>query len=371
MIKISVSAVSDFDELGARWRALEARAEPSFFQSWTWTGCLARERFPDALLVEARDGTETIGLALFNRRRRFGRDVAYLGESGIPSYDRLFIEHNGPLVEAGRPAELSTAMLGAVERDCDVVLSGLGDSAMEAARGAGASHLVRTLPALVIDLAGLRQSGGDYLDRRSANTRQQIRRSDRAYSATGPLAIARATTVAEASAWLDEMSVLHQATWIARGEPGCFAEPFFRRFHGELIRRGMPEHEIDLLRVTAGPRLIGILYNFRHRGRALAYQSGFDYGDDQRNRKPGLTCHHQAIRYYAAEGADSYDFLAGEDRYKRSLADKDVTLHWIIGGPPWSPRMLALRTRRWVTTKVRNRINPGAAVARPLSPDGA
>ena len=370
MIKITVSTVGDFDALGVRWRALETRAAPSFFQSWTWTGCLARERFPDPLLVEARDGTEIIGLALFNRRRRFGRSLAYLGESGIPSYDRLFIEHNGPLVEVGRPAELNTAMLGAVERDYDVVLSGLGDTALAAARGAGVMHLIRTLPAPVIDLAGLRQSGDDYLDRRSANTRQQIRRSDRAYSATGPLAIARAATVAEASAWLEEMSVLHQATWTARGEPGCFAEPFFRRFHHELIRRGMPGNEIDLLRITAGSRLIGILYNFRHRGRALAYQTGFDYSDDQRSRKPGLTCHHQAIRYYAAEGADCYDFLAGEDRYKRSLADKDVTLHWIVGGPPWSPRMLALRARRWVTTKVRARIESGAALPRPFRPDG-
>ena len=51
---IAVSPVTDFAALEDRWRALEARANGSFFQGWTWTGCLAEERFADPMLVEAR-----------------------------------------------------------------------------------------------------------------------------------------------------------------------------------------------------------------------------------------------------------------------------------------------------------------------------
>ena len=123
------------------------------------------------------------------------------------------------------------------------------------------------------------------------------------------------------------------ATAATRGRPGAFAQAWFARFHHALIERGLPRGEIDLLRVTAGNRLVGALYNFRYRGRALAYQSGFDYAGAGRHQKPGLTCHHQAIRFAAGAGLDRYDFLAGEDRYKRSLADGATPLHWVtVGG---------------------------------------
>src|ERR1700689_611729 len=75
---IVISATPDFAALEAKWRDLETRSNPSFFQSWTWTGCLAAERFSDPLLVEIRETGRTVALALFNRRGR----TLYLGESG-------------------------------------------------------------------------------------------------------------------------------------------------------------------------------------------------------------------------------------------------------------------------------------------------
>ncbi len=328
MIQVAVSGVRDFAALGAQWRALEERADPSFFQSWTWTGCLAEERFPDPILAEAYDGGQIVGLGLFNRRRGFGRDVAYLGDTGGSPWDRLAVEHNGPLVARGR-ADAAAAILHAVLRRADAILPG-----MDAAEP-GLPYKSQPAPFAIADAA--------YLDRRSANTRQQIRRSDRAY---GTPAILRAETEAEAHAWLDEMAVLHQATWIARGVPGSFADPSFGRFHHALIDRGLPRGEIDLWRIAAEAGPVGILYNFRLRGRASAYQSGFAYDPTDARRKPGLTCHRLAIEASARDGVAVYDFLAGDDRYKRSLADGAQTMHWLLAGPWWSPQILAHRARR-------------------------
>ena len=36
---------------------------------------------------------------------------------------------------------------------------------------------------------------------------------------------------------------------------------------------------------------------------------------------------------YAAEGMTVYDFLAGNDRYKQSLANDAVELHWLHVAP--------------------------------------
>jgi CelD/BcsL family acetyltransferase involved in cellulose biosynthesis len=350
---IALVPVIDFAALGERWRALEAQADGSFFQSWTWTGCLAGERFPDPVLLEARQGGETVALALFNRRR-FVRETLLLGETGDAVHDSPFVEYNGVLL-ARRASPALRDWLRAARRQPvgtvrpwlprRLVLSGVDDAMLEAARAAGPVTIRRSEEAPWIDLARLR-AGGDFLDGLSANTRYQLRRSDRDYAALGTLAAQRAATAAEAHGWLDELATLHQATWTARGHPGVFAHNFFPRFHHALIDRGMARGEIDLLRVTAGAQVVGLLYNFRYRGRALAYQGGFTYAGAGRHQKPGLTCHHQAIRFAAAAGLDHYDLLAGEDRYKRSLADGATRLHWLEIGSGGRVAKLARRAAR-------------------------
>jgi CelD/BcsL family acetyltransferase involved in cellulose biosynthesis len=356
-MRITLSEAVNFADLEPRWRDLETRALGSFFQGWSWTGCLARERFPDPILAEATEDGRTIALALFNRvRRRFRRSTLHLGETGVESIDNLAIEHNGVLVEAGRDPAVASSCLAAVVKGQlgwagAVVVSGIDVRGLAALRAvAPRVHVTISRQAPFLNLRPFWRPPGPplsgeqhtFLDGRSANTRQQIRRSDRAYAAEGPLGLRRAETVCEAIGFLEEMEVLHQASWTARGLPGSFADPFFGRFHRALIERAMPRDEVDLLRVTAGDALIGVLYNFRYRGRSLAYQSGFNYAAAGRHQKPGMTCHHHAIQFAAACGLEFYDFLAGADRYKRSLADQEEALFWVEAGNFLSPRLVGL-----------------------------
>jgi CelD/BcsL family acetyltransferase involved in cellulose biosynthesis len=340
---ITVSGVTDFIALGKKWRDLETRSTPSFFQSWTWTGCLAEERFLNPVLVEAREDGRTVALALFNRRGR----TLYLGESGDPALDSIYIEFNGVLAETGRENVLSIACLRAARvgfggwtRKARLILSGVPAETAIAAGEVGAIRQNKSLSCPLVDLTGNDQL---FLDARSANTRQQLRRSDRGYASSGAITVERAETKAQAFEFLDELITLHQASWTARGKPGAFANSFFSRFHRALISRALTRGEVDLLRIAAGPQVIGYLYNFRYRGHSLAYQSGFDYDGSERHGKPGMTCHHAAIQYAMQWGAARYDFLAGDDRYKRSLSDRAETLHWIEVADPWSPRFLVRR----------------------------
>lgn len=364
MTSIALRPIADFAALGERWRALEAQADCSFFQSWTWIGCLAEERFPDPVLLEASQGGEIVALALFNRRR-FLRETLLLSETGDAIHDGPFIEYNNVLIaRRASPALLAACLLAARRQPVGtvrpwllrrLVLSGVEDATLDAARAAGPVAIRRSVQAPSVDLARLRATGGDFLDGLSANTRYQLRRSERTYAELGELAVHGAATAAEAHCWLDELATLHQATWTARGQPGAFAHPFFARFHHALIDRGMPRGEIDLLRVTAGALVVGLLYNFRFRGRALAYQGGFDYAGAGRHQKPGLTCHHQAIRFAAAAGLDQYDLLAGEGRYKRSLAGDATRLHWLEIGTGSRVDRLARRAVRSLRARWRGR----------------
>lgn len=333
--EVQVHGVPDVAALEVRWRDLEQRANGSFFQSWTWVGCLAAERFANPVLVEATESGRTVALGLFNL---VGRRL-FLGESGKTELDSPYVEQNGILTEAGREEDLTALCLRQLVRSRDVTLSGVHETMLAALRRIGGLRVIRrSQPSPFVDLAAIRDGGGDYLGSRSANTRQQIRHSDRLYE---PVVLERAQTADAAHVMLDEMAVLHQATWAARGKPGSFAVPFFGRFHHALIERGFQRGEIALERISSGSQTIGILYNFVWRQAMLAYQSGFTYREHEPRAKPGLTCHHAAIDDALARNFDRYDFLAGEDRYKRSLAGSSHPQLWVEAGPRWSYRLLA------------------------------
>jgi CelD/BcsL family acetyltransferase involved in cellulose biosynthesis len=337
VVEVRVLGVTDIGALEGPWRDLEQRSACSFFQSWTWVGCLAAERFPNPVMVEATDAGRTVALGLFNL---VGRRL-FLGEAGSAELDCPYVEQNGILTEAGREEELTERCLRGLVRFRHVVLSGIGEPVVHAVRRAGGLAVVRrSQSSPFVDLAAIRESGGDYIAGRSANTRQQVRRSDRLYA---PVALECAATADAAHAMLDEMAVLHQVAWRERGKPGSFADPFFGRFHHALIDRGFPPGQIAIEKFSSNGTVIGILYNFVWRGEMLAYQSGFAFRQGDSHAKPGLTCHHAAIRDALVTGFLRYDFLAGEDRYKRSLGDRCHRQFWMEAGPVWSFRLLVRR----------------------------
>ena len=86
--RITLSADPDLTVVEAAWRDLESAAMPSLFQSWTWVGCLADERFPAPVLLRAERDGRTVGLALLNRTQgRLGAERLWLNESGDPALD--------------------------------------------------------------------------------------------------------------------------------------------------------------------------------------------------------------------------------------------------------------------------------------------
>ena len=357
-LAVTLSTVTDWQALGEQWRELETRAEASFFQSWSWIGCLAAERYDDPVLLAARRDGRTIALGLFNRHRGWLFDTLWLHETGHPQRDAVFIEHNGLLIDAEVTAKvgadtLRAACLAAARRSTipksrpgrRLILGGVDAAHLRAAASIATVTRLTTRVAPALDLTELRRDGDRHVDILSTNTRAQLRRSLRAYAAIGELAIQRASDNAEAHRFLDALGRLHQATWQRRGRAGAFANPQFLRFHHALIDRALPRGEVELSRVTAGQAELGYLYNFHYRDRVSAYQSGFDYTVGDRRAKPGLTCHHLAIEQGLAEGRVCYDFMAGDDRYKRSLSNTASTLHWATAVSRVDPTRLAEAAR--------------------------
>jgi len=344
-VEFSHEALPPLVTLEREWRTLEAVARPSFFTSWQWIGTLLAALPPahrPKLLRGAARG-ETVALALLGsgvtrRRRGLVRSRAlYLNETGDPSIDSITVEHNGILAAAGQEAAVFDsaiawfADLGDVADELYIggsVLR-LSETAVE---GRGLSRSETTLPCYSLDLGLLSSSGGVVYPVLSANARQQLRRALRHFESYGPLQLSAAATTVEALGFFAELKALHCASWERRGKTHSFSGEFFERFHRLLIERSFAGGGTQLLRASAGDRIIGYLYNFRLGDRIYAYQSGF--ADADRRERPGFVAHALAIRHAFQSGARVYDFMAGRNRLKESFSTRCEPMLWQVFQQP-------------------------------------
>lgn len=315
-----LESLPDLTQLEKLWRGLDHTGAHSFFASWTWIGTLLRQMQTRPYLLKAMHGGELAGLALLTpvEGRLHGllpvRQL-WFNASGEASLDAVMIEHNA---FAGGAVGWA-ALLRWFEHEAiadELVLPGIDPPQTPAGKLLVVekhSHGWRT------PLKGLGAEG--IASAISSNARQQLRRSMRAYEG---LTLDRAPDAATALEWFDAMKALHVKSWTRRGRQHAFHTPAFEAFHRALIAGG--EGDVDLLRVRAGGRAIGYLYNFRRNGVVSAYQSGFD--DEDPNRRPGYVCHAMAIAHYAQVGEGCYDFLAGANRLKQSFGLERYELCW-------------------------------------------
>ena len=313
------------------WRELDEPSSRSFFTSWAWMenwlACLPRDQAPELAVI--RDSRDQPLAAFFVRRTPVTRlrvlrsRAMFFNVTGNPRLDNLTIEYNGLVgrdVSIGQlvdllPGEWDELFLPALRPDA---FGGLSELVIRGYR----VRIERTVPVHLVELARVRESG--YLKLLGGQTRSQVRRSQRE---AGAVEVEFASDVDSALAIYGELVALHQAQWTARGEPGAFADPWFDRFHRRLIAQRFRHGDIELLRLRNADGPIGALYNFVHHGRVLQYQSGMATFEDK-HMKPGFIAHTAAIEHAAAAGHDFYDFLAGDVRYKKSLATSSTSLIW-------------------------------------------
>lgn len=333
-IHISMSDVDDLEEAGRLWTYMQVRSRCSFFTSWGWIGCwlsqLPAGVRPRLLIAQNRSGI--VGMGFVNRKRIWRGKVTssrglFLHETGDSACDSLTIEHNAFLAERGLEEAVQRGMIDFLCRECpdwdELHLSGVdADSplarVMQEARP-GCRFLVdKQRPCYMVDLAALRESGQDFLSTLGSSTRANVRKSIRLYEERGPLTTVAPRDLGEALRFYEELKVLHSAAWKARGESGAFSGPWLDGFHRRLIESRFPCGDIQLLQIRAGEQVIGALYNFVLNGHVAFYQSGFLYEENPK-LKPGLVCHTLAVEFNREQGAATYDFLAGDSQYKRSL----------------------------------------------------
>jgi CelD/BcsL family acetyltransferase involved in cellulose biosynthesis len=336
-IVFNVEPIGALDELEREWRCLEIDFSPSFFVSWDWIGTLLEMVPPESRpqLLRGTQSGRTVALALLGQTEVCRHWLVHarrwvLNATGDPVLDCIFLEHNGLLAGPHVGWDGLLEVFRAAKEVDEISLPGIAappPAALVEQRGLLRDEHPEA--SFAVELGSLAASGGDVATILSHNARSQLRRALRRLE---PVTIEAASSTAEALEYFRILKELHIAWWDRRGEPHAFAHQFFECFHQRLIERTFDHGAVQLLRVQSGGRTIGILYNFRRGNRVYAYQSGFVHPEE--HERPGVVAHALAIKLAWQQGAEIYDFMAGENRLKSSFGNRITTLSWTVVQKP-------------------------------------
>ena len=343
-VNLAIHTAKEWSHIEPQWRAL-ADSSPyrTFYLSADWTGAWL-ETFgellqPEILLFEERGACVGACLLIHNREKRgpFHVSRLYLNTAQSNAAERPMMEFNSVLCRAGWELKIADS-LGAHLQALDwneFVIEGMRSGPiLDYLQTRALPHLaarVSVVPSYYVDLERLRRSNTPYEKSLSSNTREQLRRGLRRYSSIGPIEVEVACDFSRATDLFEEMRQMHQSTWTERGQVGALDPQL--EFHRTLMKRAFANGGIHLLRVSAGGQTLGVLYNFIQDRKVYFFQSGFNYKVAP-ELQPGLVTHACAIYHYLEAGYDDYDFLAGDARYKRSLAKDFRNLAWIVFARP-------------------------------------
>jgi hypothetical protein len=292
--------------------------------------------------------------AFFLAQRRLRRSLLltsnalYFNSTGSPKLDELAIEHNGMLTAPGArrslayvldllPGHWDELFLPAIDR---YAFDDLGAAPLDAHYKV---RIEREASAPFVDLDAVRSIDGGYDALLPASTRTQLQR---ARTRLGAIDLEVATDARHAMDIYGELLRLHARRWAARGMRGAFADPWFERFHRQLITNRLAHGEIQLMRIKSGDATLGCLYNFVYRGRVVFYQCGLQRFDDP-HVKAGYVCHAAAVEYNALAGHSFYDLLGGQAKYKENLATGINRRVWLRVQRPLTRFSLEEGVRRW------------------------
>jgi CelD/BcsL family acetyltransferase involved in cellulose biosynthesis len=339
---INISPLPDIPALEERWRQLATDLPHSFFLSWpwisTWLHCIQPAVSP--LLLTVSSEGKTVASAIIVKRTVWRHKLLpvqtwVLNATGDRRFDTICTEHNGLLASAQHERKaweevldhFSTQETDWDEFHLDGVAPWLADA--WAARGMPI-RLSRHDVGRFVDLDCVRATEnrsciGLLAPRVRTRLRHTIAAVERRF---GALVVSEATTAEEARSFFSELKDLHIKRWGDQPHGDAFDQPFFERFHHELIARCFEEGLLQLARVQAGSVNLGLLYNFVFQGRVSFYQSGINYAAAERGESIGLLVHTLVIDRNAQQGQAIYDMLAGEAQYKRALAALTTPLWW-------------------------------------------
>lgn len=289
-------------KLKGPWQELAANAVTATpFQTWEWQSSwwahFAGQKRP--FVITIHDGGDLVGLMPFYSKVAAWR---VLRPVGMGHSDYLH-----PLSQTGRETEVSEMILNFLSETGGFDLLDWHQLREGTVELPATDYKVEQATCLVLDLPTTYE---DYLKTLGKSLRYDARRIDKVNGAK--LVPIDATNV---GIGLELFFDLHQARWKKRGLPGAFMGTRVKKFHAEWAAKAIESGmwRMTLLELDGNP--VGAIYAMATGKTCFFYQAGFDPA--AKAVSPGTLLVAHTIRDAIEGGYESFDFLRGDEPYKR------------------------------------------------------
>lgn len=294
------------DSLKGSWQSLvEEVPSATPFQTWewhsTWFQFYGRSKKP--YLIAAYEGDDLVGL--YPMARKAGAWYV-LRPSGTGPSDYL-----QPIIRPGYEQ--------AVEREISDHLSNQKDYSLVDLHQLRDDLSNLELPdsieleqgtCLVLDLPG---TYDDYLAMLGKSLRYDVRKLDKSLFSQGRAKV-EMVTEANLQQGLDILFDQHKKRWRKRGLPGAFLGKT-QDFHHAWGRLSIQQGWLQLGILSLDDAPIGAIYGMTKSNTVFFYQAGFDPA--HKSVSPGTLLVASLIRKAIEDGKQHFDFLRGDEPYKR------------------------------------------------------
>ena len=327
---VALSLHRDLAGIESEWRAFEAEADGTAFQSYDWVAAWqqhigAREGVTPAVVIGRRRGRILFILPFALQAGRLRRIVwlaAFLNSASGPLLARDFAEAVSPAQFPALWREILRLLRSETRFDLidlDKIPETVGAQAnplltLDVTRHASDTYITR-----------LEGSWDElYAAKRSSSWRKTDGKRRRRLEKFGEVTFTTAEQPAEIAQTLEALIAQKKDLYASLGVPNLFEKPGYRDFHMQLAEtcRGL----VHVSSIKVGLTIVAASFGLMFHGNYDYMLAGYAAGEFEAC-SPG-TIHLQALmRHFLERGFKTFDFNIGDAPYKREWYDLELKLY--------------------------------------------
>ena len=360
---IRIAVYEDLAAVERDWRAFEAHADCTVFQSFDWLAAWQRHigtrNGVQPAIVVGRDGAGAIVflLPLSVRAAGWVRELIWLGSE--------LNDYNAPLLAPAFSARIDRARFLALWQDITRSLQANPRLRYDIIALTKMPETVGTQQNPMRYLGGTINPSGAYLThltapwdtfytaKRSSATRRRDRTKRKKLSEHGEIKFINLASDGEILSSLDILMAQKAKSFARMGVGNLFAKPGHTDFYRALATDPATRPVVHVSRLDVGATAAAVNLALIYHGRY--YHLLASYTDCDLSRfGPGAAHLHDLMHYAIDRGCDIFDFTIGDERYKRDWCDIELKLYDYIAPVTWRgalvamPMLAAQRIKRWI-----------------------
>jgi CelD/BcsL family acetyltransferase involved in cellulose biosynthesis len=348
---IRIAVHEDLSAIERDWRAFEAQADCTAFQSFDWLAAWqrhigARNGVRPAIVV-ARDGAGAILflLPLAVRSAGFARELTWLGSE--------LCDYNAPLLAASFSTRIDAKRFMALWENIARCLQDnprlrydfIDLEKMPETVGAQQNPIRHLGGTMTPSGAYLTHLTGDwetfYTAKRSSATRRRDRSKRNRLAEYGEVKFVNPDSDSEILHTLDTLIAQKARSFAHMGVANLFAKPGHAEFYRALATDPATRHLVHVSRLDVGATAAAVNLGLTYRDCYYHLLASYDDGEGSRFG-PGAAHLHDLLHQAIDRGFRIFDFTIGDERYKRDWCDTELKLYDFIAAATWRGALVAL-----------------------------